>query len=94
MTVAAKKKSRAPAKVSAPKKAKLPAKEPVAPEPQQEPTQAPEKLALVAPLSEPVFRLVMQIIDNTDFKGREINNVIAVKMELARVAGLRQGDGQ
>ncbi len=80
-----KKKTRAPAKVSAPK---LPAKKPAAP------TPTPAQPS-VAPLDGNVFKLLIQIIDNADFKGREVNQVLAVKLELARVAGLRQtGDGK
>ena len=90
------KKSRAPAKVSAPKKDKLPAKEPVAPKPEVTPKPSEPVSTLVEPLSGPAFQLTMQIIDNADFKGREVQQVIAVKMELARAAGLRNapGDGQ
>lgn len=97
MTVTAKKKSRAPAKVPAPKQTKLPAKEPVAPKPEAEtPKPSEQKTVLVEPLSGPAFQLTMQIIDSADFKGRDVNQVIAVKMELARVAGLRTdpGNGQ
>ncbi len=81
----------------APKKVKLPAQEPAAPKPEEEtPKPSEPVIKLVEPLSGPAFQLTMQIIDNADFKGREVNQVIAVKMELARVAGLRNapGDGQ
>ena len=87
-----KKTKRAPAKSP---RSKLPAKVPAAPKPEvktpdKEIAQPePQLSTLVEPLSEQVFQLLMQIIDNTDFKGREVNQVIAVKLELARVAGLR-----
>lgn len=95
-----KKTKRAPAKSP---RSKLPAKVPAAPKPEpdvktpdeEEDKQVEPQLGvLVQPLSEQVFQLLMQIIDNTDFKGREVNQVIAVKLELARVAGLRTAPQQ
>ncbi len=90
----AKKQKRAPAKRPAPK---LPAKEPAVPLLDKDtPTHDPSApIALVEPLDRTTFQLVMQVIDNADFKGRESNKVIAVKLELARVAGLRTpGNGE
>lgn len=96
-----KRKTKAPANVPA---LKLPAKEPVAPTPDQEtptpdPAVKPELAStnLVEPLGQNAFQLILQIIDNADFKGREASQVLAVKMELIRVAGLKvqaPGDGQ
>lgn len=85
----AKNKKRAPAKRPAPK-TKLPVKEPAAPDtPDDEQPTIDVPTQLVEPLNGQVLSLLMQIIDNTDFKGREINQVIAVKLELARVAGIQ-----
>lgn len=89
-----KKKTRAPATVPA---LKLPVEELAAPTPDAntkipEPTQS---VAMVETLSQNAFKLIMQIIDNADFKGREVSQVLAIKLELVRVAGLRTtGDGQ
>lgn len=91
-----KKRTRAPAKQPAPK---LSAKEPAATPDQETPSPTaevlPEPTVLVAQLSQNAFQLIMQIIDNANFKGSEAGQVLAVKLELARVAGLRTaGDGQ
>lgn len=77
---------------------KLPANESAAPTPdndiQPKVPEAPS-VEMVEPLNQNAFQLIMQIIDNADFKGREVSQVLAVKLELARVAGLRQtGDGK
>ncbi len=85
----AKKTNRAPRRPAA----KQPANKPVAPElPVETPddNNKPAPVVMVEPLSPQVLNLVLQIIDNTDFKGSEVNQVIAVKLELARVAGARQ----
>lgn len=60
-----------------------------------EKTGAPEGPAatdptLVKPLAQDAFRFVMSVIDRSDFKGGEAGNVIILKNELARVAGLSQ----
>jgi len=93
--VANKKTARARTKRPAPKPT---TKESAAPTPDQAThtqDQSAPAAAMVAPLDKNVFQLVMQIIDNADFKGSQINRVLAVKLELARVAGLRQtGNGQ
>jgi len=88
-----KNRKRAPAKRPAPK---LPAKESAVPTPDQDtPTPEPVLTVMVEPLNQNTLNLVMQIIDNADFKGHEVSKVLAVKLELARVAGLRTpGDGQ
>jgi len=42
----------------------------------------------VEPLDKEAFRTVIQIIDRAEFKGSEAGNVIMLKKELARAAGM------
>ncbi len=71
-----------PAKV--PAKPKTPAAEPAA-------TPEPQLSTLVEPLAPQALKLALNIIDNADIKGKDANLVIQLKLELARVAGVRRG---
>ena len=49
---------------------------------------AKEEVKLVAPLDQGAFKSLLQIIDNSDIKGGDAQNILKIKAELARVAGL------
>ena len=49
--------------------------------------QAPAPLE---PLTQDAFKMVLGIIDRSDVKGSDAGNIILLKQELARVAGLSQ----
>lgn len=44
--------------------------------------------AAPAPLDKQAFQMVLNIIDASDIKGSDAGNIILLKQELARVAGL------
>lgn len=47
----------------------------------------------VRPLDPKAFQLVMSIIDNAQIRGADANNILQLRMELARVANVRQASG-
>lgn len=73
-------------------------KKPAAKKPAEEPKvpaapgaqAAPNARPLVQPLAPDAFKFVLAIIDNAEFKGGDAGNVIMLKNELARVAGMQQ----
>jgi hypothetical protein len=76
-----------PAKRSARKpRAKKPAPKVDADAKKAEDNKRPE---MVAPLNREAFQMVMSIIQNANIKGADVENVIQLKMELMRVAGVR-----
>ena len=49
---------------------------------------AKEEVKLVAPLDQGAFKTMLQLIDASDIKGGDAQNILKLKAELARVAGL------
>jgi hypothetical protein len=49
----------------------------------------PEARPLVEPLNSQMFKFLMELIDNAPIAGRDAMNVLALKQEVARVAGVR-----
>ncbi len=54
-----------------------------------EPKVATDQLGLVTPLDKNALQTVLNMIDNSDVKGADAQNILLLKQELIRAAGLK-----